>query len=125
MLNQYAWWKYLVLGIVILLGFIFAAPNLFGENPSVQISPDRASVPMDEDLLKRVLTQLEADGLLEQAQGHELTPDRVAGPLHRRRVATQSAGRVKYAVGSGLYRRTKPRTGNARLYAQPGLSPDV
>ncbi len=38
MLNQYPAWKYLLLIVVIVLGLIYAAPNLYGEDPAVQIS---------------------------------------------------------------------------------------
>ena len=38
MLNQYPLWKYLMLAIVLITGSIYALPNLYGEDPSVQIS---------------------------------------------------------------------------------------
>ncbi len=38
MVNQYAPWRYILLSIVIVLGAIYAAPNLYGEDPAVQIS---------------------------------------------------------------------------------------
>ena len=38
MLNQYPLWKYLMLAIVLIAGGIYALPNLYGEDPSVQIS---------------------------------------------------------------------------------------
>ena len=38
MLNHYPAWKYLLLIILIVLGLIYAAPNLYGEDPAVQIS---------------------------------------------------------------------------------------
>jgi preprotein translocase subunit SecD len=37
--NQYPAWKYLLLMLVIVLGFIYSAPNIFGEDPAIQISP--------------------------------------------------------------------------------------
>ena len=38
MLNQYPLWKYLMLAVVLIAGTIYALPNLYGEDPSVQIS---------------------------------------------------------------------------------------
>lgn len=38
MVNQYSTWKYLLLIIIIGFGAIYAAPNLYGEDPAVQIS---------------------------------------------------------------------------------------
>ncbi|HEW97492.1 MAG: protein translocase subunit SecD [Candidatus Parabeggiatoa sp. nov. 3] len=38
-MNQYPLWKYLLIGIVIFICTLYALPNLFGNDPSVQISP--------------------------------------------------------------------------------------
>lgn len=38
MVNHYAPWKYALLVLVILLGLVYATPNLYGEDPAVQIS---------------------------------------------------------------------------------------
>ena len=38
MTNQYPLWKYLLLLVVLVLGVIYALPNLYGEDPSVLIS---------------------------------------------------------------------------------------
>ena len=47
MLNQYPLWKYLILIAVFILGSLYAMPNLFGDDPAVQIS--HRSHPMVED----------------------------------------------------------------------------
>lgn len=38
MVNQYSAWKYLLLITIVGFGIIYAAPNLYGEDPAVQIS---------------------------------------------------------------------------------------
>jgi len=38
MVNRYAPWRYLLLLLVILMGAIYAAPNLYGEDPALQIT---------------------------------------------------------------------------------------
>jgi len=38
-MNQYPLWKYLLIGAVIFVCALYALPNLFGEDPAVQISP--------------------------------------------------------------------------------------
>lgn len=58
MLNQYAWWKYLIIGIVLVIGVVYALPNLFGEDPAVQISPARATVSLDQSFYSRVIDKL-------------------------------------------------------------------
>jgi preprotein translocase subunit SecD len=37
-LNQYPWWKNFLIVVVIFIAFIYAAPNLYGEDPAVQVS---------------------------------------------------------------------------------------
>ncbi|MFO1421757.1 MAG: protein translocase subunit SecD [Candidatus Competibacteraceae bacterium] len=62
-LNQYPWWKYLLIGLVMLWGLIFALPNLFGEDPAVQISGARANIAVDAAFQNRVAGLLDADKL--------------------------------------------------------------
>jgi len=42
-LNKYPLWKYLLLGFVVLISVIYAAPNLYGKDPAVQISATRGA----------------------------------------------------------------------------------
>jgi preprotein translocase subunit SecD len=42
-LNKYPLWKYLLLGFVVLISLLYAAPNLFGEDPAVQVSATRGA----------------------------------------------------------------------------------
>ncbi len=42
-MNQYPLWKYLLVVVVVLVGTIYALPNLYGEDPAIQISPLRAA----------------------------------------------------------------------------------
>ncbi|WP_116473659.1 protein translocase subunit SecD [Zobellella maritima] len=43
MLNRYPLWKYLMVILVITISFLYAAPNLFGEDPALQISGTRGT----------------------------------------------------------------------------------
>ena len=49
-MNKYPTWKYVLIAVAILVSVIYAAPNLFGEVPAVQVSPQRATVKIDNDL---------------------------------------------------------------------------
>ena len=62
-LNQYPWWKYLLIGLVLLWGLIFALPNLFGEDPAVQISGTRANIAIDAAFQSRVAALLDTEKL--------------------------------------------------------------
>src|SRR5688572_23349321 len=49
----YARWKYVVFLIVLLISALFALPNVFPQDPSVQVAAARGA-PVDEALRKRV-----------------------------------------------------------------------
>jgi preprotein translocase subunit SecD len=66
-LNQYPWWKQLLIGLVVLWGLIFALPNLFGEDPAVQISGARASAVIDAAFQNRIAALLDAEQLSPKA----------------------------------------------------------
>lgn len=57
MLNRYPLWKNILIFGVIVLCTILALPNLFGEDPSIQISPTRDS-QINSELVARVNTVL-------------------------------------------------------------------
>lgn len=38
MLNRYPLWKYLLIAIIVALGFVYALPNLYPDDPAIQIS---------------------------------------------------------------------------------------
>ncbi len=41
MINQYPLWKQLLIGVVLLIGTLYALPNLYGEDPAVQVNGTR------------------------------------------------------------------------------------
>ncbi|MDH5545201.1 MAG: protein translocase subunit SecD [Gammaproteobacteria bacterium] len=53
MLNKYPLWKYLILVIAVVVGALYAMPNLYGEDPAVQVSGER-TVKIDTGTLGRV-----------------------------------------------------------------------
>jgi len=40
-MNQYPLWKYLLILVIVVPGFLYALPNLYGENPGIQIAGER------------------------------------------------------------------------------------
>ena len=47
-MNQYSVWRYLLILIVITVGFVYALPNLYGEDPALQITSSRGfELPVD------------------------------------------------------------------------------
>ena len=50
MLNQYPLWKYIFLACIMVAGIIYSLPNLYGEDPSIQIT-HRSQTLVEEDRL--------------------------------------------------------------------------
>ncbi len=46
-MNRYPWWKYAIIGFVLLVGVVYTLPNFFGEAPAVQVSSAKATVKVD------------------------------------------------------------------------------
>ncbi|QSD87933.1 protein translocase subunit SecD [Serratia marcescens] len=66
MLNRYPLWKYLMLIVVILVGLLYALPNIYGEDPAVQITGARG-VAASETTLDQVRTVLEKDNIASKS----------------------------------------------------------
>lgn len=61
MVNRYAPWRYLLLLLIIAIGAIYAAPNLYGEDPALQIT-HRVNL-VDEGELNNIRSLLETEGI--------------------------------------------------------------
>jgi preprotein translocase subunit SecD len=66
-MNRYPAWKYAILVIALVVGAVYALPNLFGQAPSVQISVAKASVKLDAAALSRVENALTSAGISADA----------------------------------------------------------
>ena len=62
-MNRYPVWKYVILGIALLVGVIYTLPNFFGEAPAVQVSSAKATVKVDAAVQERVEQALKAAGV--------------------------------------------------------------
>src|SRR5512143_314210 len=69
-MNRYPLWKYVLIGITLVLALLYTLPNFFGEVPAVQVSPVRTTEKVDTALLGRVESLLKAASL--PASGLEL-----------------------------------------------------
>ena len=61
-MNKYPLWKYLLILVVVVIAFVYALPNIYGENPAVQISPSRGA-KVDQSLLTFLEGQLKLANL--------------------------------------------------------------
>ncbi len=60
MMNRYSLWKYLLIFTVVILGFIYAAPNLYRPDPAVQLSGSSLTTPINQQVLDQATTALKA-----------------------------------------------------------------
>ena len=74
-MNRYPLWKYLLLITVVLVGLVYALPNLYGEDPALQISSTREA-EVDEEAAATVTRALQNAGIefkqLERSEGRLL-----------------------------------------------------
>lgn len=62
-MNRYPLWKYLVIAVALVIGSLYALPNLFGESPAVQVSAGKATVRIDTETVVRAEAALAAANL--------------------------------------------------------------
>ncbi|MDP1925904.1 MAG: protein translocase subunit SecD [Thiobacillus sp.] len=62
-MNRFPLWKYVLIGVTLVVAFLFTLPNFYGEVPAVQVSPVRSSEQVDTALLGRIESTLKAAGL--------------------------------------------------------------
>jgi preprotein translocase subunit SecD len=52
--NRYPTWGYAAIAIAIVIAFLYTLPNFFGESPAVQVSSAKATVKLDNAVMRRV-----------------------------------------------------------------------
>lgn len=63
MLNHYPIWKYLLIVMVITIGVFYALPNVYGEDPALQIAASARGVEVNEKTLSRMTKKFESEGI--------------------------------------------------------------
>jgi preprotein translocase subunit SecD len=63
-MNRYPLWKYIVVAVALVLGFVYTLPNFFGESPAVQVSSAKATLKTDDKTLARAEEALKAAGIV-------------------------------------------------------------
>ncbi len=62
-MNRYPLWKYVIIGVALVVGLLFTLPNFFPEAPAVQVSSSKAAVKIDSALLGTAEDALKAAGI--------------------------------------------------------------
>lgn len=99
-MNQYPIWRYLMIVVIIGIGAIYAAPNLFGTDPSLQISA-RRSAAVDEALMKDVEAALGAGGAAPRRS--ELSANRLLLRFDDDQSRRQASGILATALDAKKY----------------------
>ncbi len=107
MMNRYPWWKNSILVVALILGLIYAAPNLYAPDPALQVSGQSSSLELDQTEVEKLGKAFEAANIAVKAI--ELEDNRVLVRLTAReqqlsakRVAQQALGLDKYVVALNL-----------------------
>lgn len=58
-----ALWKYLLIGVVMLISLVYSLPNLYPDEPAIQISGASVSVPADQAVLESATRALNVAGI--------------------------------------------------------------
>jgi preprotein translocase subunit SecD len=51
--NRFPVWKYILVGVLVVLAFLYTVPNFFGESPAVQVSSAKSTIKVDTPLMRR------------------------------------------------------------------------
>ncbi len=65
-MNQTPLWKYLLIAIVLIIGALYALPNLYGTDPSIQVTPGRTA-DLDQSTIDNVSTALTEAGVTSKS----------------------------------------------------------
>src|SRR5690606_4083540 len=97
MINQYPLWKYLLIAAVVLAGFVYALPNLYGEDPAIQVSALRTE-SVDQSSRERVVESLREAGL--QPKAVDLSGERLLIRFHDTDTQIKAADLTKETLGN-------------------------
>ena len=98
MMNQYPVWKYLLLIFMLVVGVIYALPNLYGADPSLQISGSRNN-EVTAEVATRVSDALEAASI--PVKKVEILPERLLLRFNDTEVQLKAVDYVKSVLGNG------------------------
>jgi preprotein translocase subunit SecD len=96
-MNQYPLWKYLLLACVLVIGIVYALPNIYGEDPALQISGGR-NATMDAAVQDKVLGVLKAADI--PVKSSELKPGQLLVRFNETETQLKAVDFVKSALGT-------------------------
>ena len=67
-MSKFPLWKYLLILIAVVAGFIYTIPNFYGEVPAVQISSLRSSLVITPETISDIESELKLSGIAATGQ---------------------------------------------------------
>lgn len=106
MLNKYPLWKYLLIVAIFSISFIYSAPNLFPDDPAIQVTGASSALQVEQAELDRASTALKAAGIAVkssavEARGALLRLERRDDQLPAKEVVRKALG-DEYVVALNL-----------------------
>ncbi len=95
-MNQFPRWKYILIIVLLVVGVIYATPNLFGDNPAVQISHDKG-FKLPAEISESINSALLADDIAVLAS--EATPTRLLYRFNDTEEQLRAADSIKANLG--------------------------
>ena len=97
MINQYPLWKYLLIATALVVGILYSLPNLYGEDPAIQVSGTRGE-QVDGAIRDRVANALREANLAPKAV--ELQEDRLLVRFADTDLQLLAADRLQAVLGN-------------------------
>ncbi|HWU51971.1 MAG TPA: protein translocase subunit SecD, partial [Tahibacter sp.] len=97
-MNEFPRWKYALVAVALIFGFLYALPNLFPKEPAVQISANRGSV-VDAALKEKAQGILETNKIAFKSV--ELDGERLLVRLDSTEVQGTAAAALREGLGEG------------------------
>ena len=94
MVNRYAPWRYILLILVIVIGAVYAAPNLYGEDPAVQIT-HRVDL-VDDNELDNIRSMLQNESI--DFKSAELDGNNVLVRFASEEIQLKAAAQIRQAL---------------------------
>ncbi len=96
MTNRYPLWKYFIIAVALMVGLLYALPNLYGEDPALQITTDQGNAP-PAPVRKRILDLLADEGIA--AKGSAVRDNDFLVRFHNTEAQLTAANQVGLALG--------------------------
>ena len=76
-MNRYPLWKYLMIALVVVVSVVYTLPNFYGEAPSIQVSPGKATAKITPAVQDQVRAALKTAKLVDEGVQFDGTSMRV------------------------------------------------